>query len=438
MKRLVIIILCLVFGICLINIDNNITKAENEDKPGVILRYSTTKSKYSLFKATTENELPGEGTTYSVSYNPNDKSLKLNLMDGFTLDFNDQTAISTTDIGSPNQIDKYIINISGTASITCTENDNSNIYGIVSGIDDADNEKTQRELIFEGDGTLNITINVVPKNDRDVFGITNYGKITKNGSSKININISNKNATDSNNEAYYGVIAYNDITINDGELNVVIGGQYIKTLDGIISSEGVGEDPPIHNIYINGGKISVTDSVPTVNGQMKTLLVGDNIIINGETANVAIKGINTATNQNPYLCILANTLKVLYGTIDLEMTKNHAGDAGYLTGAAMCNTNILFNKDYNKTESSANLKEGIYQFAPAAPVLHTFLDSNNKPVIAVKVVCDTPYIPEPEPTPSPSPSKKDESCEKVIGPTWHWNNDKGICEDYGVVGTSTR
>jgi len=40
--------------------------------------------------------------------------------------------------------------------------------------------------------------------------------------------------------------------------------------------------------------------------------------------------------------------------------------------------------------------------------------------------------------PSPSPSKKDESCEKVIGPTWHWNNSKGICEDYGVVGTATR
>jgi len=46
--------------------------------------------------------------------------------------------------------------------------------------------------------------------------------------------------------------------------------------------------------------------------------------------------------------------------------------------------------------------------------------------------------PSPTPTPSPSPSKKDESCEKVIGPTWHWNNTKGICEDYGVVGTYTR
>jgi len=38
----------------------------------------------------------------------------------------------------------------------------------------------------------------------------------------------------------------------------------------------------------------------------------------------------------------------------------------------------------------------------------------------------------------PSPVVKDESCEKVIGPTWHWNNAKGICEDYGVVGTATR
>jgi len=42
-----------------------------------------------------------------------------------------------------------------------------------------------------------------------------------------------------------------------------------------------------------------------------------------------------------------------------------------------------------------------------------------------------------KPTPTPSP-KKDESCEKVIGPTWHWNNKKGICEDTGVVKTFTR
>lgn len=34
--------------------------------------------------------------------------------------------------------------------------------------------------------------------------------------------------------------------------------------------------------------------------------------------------------------------------------------------------------------------------------------------------------------------KKDESCEKVIGPSWHWNNTKGICEEVSVVGTYTR
>jgi len=44
---------------------------------------------------------------------------------------------------------------------------------------------------------------------------------------------------------------------------------------------------------------------------------------------------------------------------------------------------------------------------------------------------------KPSPTPVPTPSK-DETCEKVIGPTWHWNNKKGICEDTGVVRTYTR
>jgi len=33
---------------------------------------------------------------------------------------------------------------------------------------------------------------------------------------------------------------------------------------------------------------------------------------------------------------------------------------------------------------------------------------------------------------------KDESCEKVIGPTWHWNNTKGVCEEYTLVRTNTR
>jgi len=37
-----------------------------------------------------------------------------------------------------------------------------------------------------------------------------------------------------------------------------------------------------------------------------------------------------------------------------------------------------------------------------------------------------------------NPGKKDESCEKVIGPYWHWNNEKGICEEVYVVGTYTR
>jgi len=60
----------------------------------------------------------------------------------------------------------------------------------------------------------------------------------------------------------------------------------------------------------------------------------------------------------------------------------------------------------------------------------------NKTYYVVNEPIAPPVPPQPEPTPDSSP--KDESYEKVIGPTWHWNNDKGICEDYGVVGTYTR
>jgi len=62
------------------------------------------------------------------------------------------------------------------------------------------------------------------------------------------------------------------------------------------------------------------------------------------------------------------------------------------------------------------------------PSINTTLYTTKKPIAP-------PEPPQPEPTPS---QPKDESCEKVIGPTWHWNNDKGICEEYATVGTSTR
>jgi len=41
-------------------------------------------------------------------------------------------------------------------------------------------------------------------------------------------------------------------------------------------------------------------------------------------------------------------------------------------------------------------------------------------------------------TTTSEPTVKDESCEKVIGPTWHWNNTKGVCEEYTLVRTNTR
>jgi len=46
--------------------------------------------------------------------------------------------------------------------------------------------------------------------------------------------------------------------------------------------------------------------------------------------------------------------------------------------------------------------------------------------------------PEPTPQPDPTPDPTYESCEKLYGPTWHWNEPKGICEEYATVGTSTR
>jgi len=83
---------------------------------------------------------------------------------------------------------------------------------------------------------------------------------------------------------------------------------------------------------------------------------------------------------------------------------------------------LTINKDYIKSLKDTK-NEFIVSVTDNAGFIRTY-----------KLIIDTPK----DPTPSPSPSKKDESCEKVIGPTWHWNNKKGICEEVSSVHTHTR
>jgi len=61
-------------------------------------------------------------------------------------------------------------------------------------------------------------------------------------------------------------------------------------------------------------------------------------------------------------------------------------------------------------------------------------EPDNKPVDQTKT-----FVAQWKPAPVETVEEvKDERCEVVIGPTWHWNNDLGVCEEYTVVATSTR
>jgi len=78
------------------------------------------------------------------------------------------------------------------------------------------------------------------------------------------------------------------------------------------------------------------------------------------------------------------------------------------------------------------------EFLSKLPVgTHTFNIHLEDSVEPTNTVIDTTLTVKIAAAPTPTP-KKDESCEKVIGPTWHWNNKKGICEDSGSVKTHSK
>jgi len=103
------------------------------------------------------------------------------------------------------------------------------------------------------------------------------------------------------------------------------------------------------------------------------------------------------------------------------------------------NEGLLTGYYFKTSENSSGtpLQDGTLKYTAGDNLTRMYVGNNEAKYAYISKYAPVP--PEPTPTPSPSqPVVKDESCEKVIGPTWHWNNDKGICEDYGVVGTSTK
>jgi len=87
----------------------------------------------------------------------------------------------------------------------------------------------------------------------------------------------------------------------------------------------------------------------------------------------------------------------------------------------------------SKDKTGSNPTDGIFKYNSP----HTKLYDGDDVAQYAYITKNTPVPPQPTPSPS-EPVVKDESCEKVIGPTWHWNNEKGVCEEYATVGTATR
>jgi len=158
--------------------------------------------------------------------------------------------------------------------------------------------------------------------------------------------------------------------------------------------------------------------------------IGAKLTIKGTGSNL---GSATITDVGEYTYTFTHTTMPAAGTWEPESTKasyNVGETIGIISPNAESDITIKLNGELFKT---LNNKMYTYTIENSGATISIWYDT----VAATGIMEITDMAPTPTPSPS-EPVVKDESCEKVIGPTWHWNETKGICEEYATVGTSTR
>jgi len=189
----------------------------------------------------------------------------------------------------------------------------------------------------------------------------------------------------------------------------------------------------------NGSCLNTVANIEIDGESNKLNLITDNNSALVWEAKVTLKDIDVVAKNNSTNATLKgkNSVLSLEGNSKLEAYQADSALGSDATRFGDANADIIHNGENVGTNTSQGIttETQLMKRGPIAPDNYYYYGFNS--AAAAKYVRFTNVAPSPSPTPSPS-DPKDESCEKVIGPTWHWNNDKGICEDYGVVGTSTR
>jgi len=372
MKKLLTLLLTLVIAVCLINLNNSHTKAEDENAEYTFTWNGSTWSPKSpigtynagdviVIKNTTYNYIYFKANNgYECGIDSNAPFCYIVFGNGtsITMPTNDHYVITDTNSSAP-------ISIDGEIKINNSNN------GLRRGGNDANTLSTDIAEYDDINKTIKIKKSLVSNYllffiDRDIKFIIND-----------DITLASRNTDDA-------------LIASTAQKTITIEGNGTNTLNIYSGQRGITTN---NTITINDITVNLTSTVEDYT------LTGNNLVLN-ENAKVNAKGVDGA---------------ILLHNANAPLSKARGNNG---TGSLV-------------TLTTANWK----MVTPGTPTdgYCYYLNDTDK----AKYV-EFNYEEEPTPTPTPDPGKKDESCEKVIGPTWHWNNDKGICEEYATVGTSTR
>jgi len=406
MKKVLCLLTTLVMCVCLININNNGVKADTVTTSAVFKKGTDTQ--YHLYQSGTTTEIGGKGTIWKVTGN----KLELTNFQMSTID----------DIGLKiEEGDGLILN--GNNSITLT----SNVSGKEPPIFLVGLYITSSTAPFEitGSGTLTVNLSGIYGMSGDTSGGID-GIYSETAPLLINSNIIVKDeATTPLAECSIDLkgISAPSVNITGGSINISIN-NYFSQEQGIETT---------NSLSISGGTTTINiqnqcDNVSSLHGITTTGTFNQS---NGElniTANV-----KTPASVSELSCI-----NVPPGGLLNNVTPSAVVSGGKTTLSTVSPGELMF---VSGSDAVLNVPASTkYKVADK-------MDPGTPPTVGGRhlVGPDGGFIGSvtlgdntPSPSPSPSPQPEDKSCEKVYGPTWHWNESKGICEDYGIVGTSTR
>lgn len=394
MKRILTILLALVMTICLVNLNNSYTKAEENANPQ--LYFEKGDNGYSFYTkngATTTEYTTGKGTTWSVRGDDNHPILELHGF-SYTSD-NDQTRVLSLYPHTPN------------VELTIE------VYGENSFISSASGDHLG--YVWQFSKSTYASFSKV-----EIVGMTSDAKL----------NLKHTGATTKRQNTIATVLG---ITADGGALNDLTFKDITFNIDLNDPAELQYSNPPAFGnaMGISVGiinKLTIDNSIVSINaGKTEVSLP----VVPGTTVVKPCFSITNDAAKDDSISLIGNSKLILSGTL----CATYATDLSKLLSSPQISYKAYTSMDGKPGSEASDIKYETFTLITGfdIPTYTNGKDAPNKlPIKRLEITSG-----ESKPV-DPSPSKKDESCEKVIGPTWHWNESKGICEDVGVVGTATR